>query len=156
MFKRFSILTRGVAVAALVGVAALGTSAHTSAASDRDWTIKFPNWNPTQPWIVEESVDQSGKLSGTVMPPNPNCGGTISGTWNIGTGSLNMTFTYGGTCKGETSVLIGQQSKRITRGEASDNIIGINSKYSGTSSKSSPVGGSAVAAACGATAACWR
>lgn len=150
MSKAFPILWRGLVVTALAGAMALGGS-RAAHAADTDWTIKLPNWNPTTPWIVEETYAH-GQISGTVLPPNPHCAGTVSGTWNTTTGALKMTFTYKGTCLGETSILTGSQSKVANHGTATDALIGVKSRFSGkaTPSSAAPAGG----AACGSTAAC--
>lgn len=150
MTKATPLIARGLAVAALAGVLALGGS-RAAHAADEDWTIMLPNWNPGTPWIVEETYAQ-GRISGTVAPPNRNCGGTVSGTWNTMTGALAMTFTYNGACAGETATLTGTQNKTTNKGTGTDALLGVKSRFTGkaTPSSSIPRGD----AACGSSAAC--
>lgn len=150
MLKVVPLIARGLTVVALAGAVALGGS-RAAHAADTDWSIKLPHWNPSTPWIVEETAVH-GRISGTVQPPNPHCGGTVSGTWNATTGALSMTFIYNGACAGETATLTGTQSKTANSGTGTDALLGVKSKFTGKATPSraaSPAGDG-----CGASAAC--
>jgi hypothetical protein len=81
-------------------------------------TMKWDGVAPTpSTYLLDPLIKNGTKLSGTVVPPNSACPGTISGS--LVSGKFKITITYPGTgCNGDKATLTGQMNlkKGTTKG----------------------------------------
>gem|GEM_PF-6823074 len=85
-----------------------------------DWTLTM-NWHGVAPtpttYLLKPLILKHGKLSGTALPPNSACPGTIAGS--LVKGKLKLDITFPGTgCSADEAKLSGKMSlkKGTTKG----------------------------------------